>query len=139
MLDNKGQMRTVEAFLAILLLFSALAMTTLVSPASNFENDSTLAPIGMQALVSMDIDGQLGRLADERNWTALTNALKTLLPVSISYNLTLYNENLQPINNVSISNGIIPNQNVVSIHYPCASPSSQSSYYLLRLQLGKAR
>lgn len=130
-------MRTVEAFLSILLLFSAFAMTTLVSPVSN--NDNSLPTMGMQALISIDNDGQLGRLIDERNWTTLANALDILLPVSISYNLTVYDENLQPVNNVSISNGIIPNGNVVSIQYPCASPSIHGNYYLLRLQLAKAR
>lgn len=138
MLNNKGQIRTFEAFLAILLLFSALALATLVSPASNLDNDNSLANVGTQALVSMDNDGQLGRLIDERNWTTLADALNTLLPVGVSFNLTVYDENLQPINHASISNGIIPNQNVVSIQYPCASPSPQSNYYLLRLQLATA-
>ncbi len=139
MLDNRGQMRVVEAFLSILLLFSALALTTLISPASNFENNDDLAAVGMQTLVSMDHDGKLGKLVDERNWTTLADALNTLLPVGTSYNLTVYDENLQPLNNVSISNGIIPDQNTVSIQYPCASPTPQGNYYLLRLQLATAR
>ena len=139
MLNDRGQMRTVEAFLAILLLFSAVAIATSVSSPAHVDRDDTLATLGMQALISMDNDGQLGKLIDEGNWTALADALKTLLPVSISYNLTVYNENLQPMNDVAISNGIIPNQDVVSVEYPCASPSSQSSYYLLRLQLASAR
>jgi len=118
MLNNRGQMRVVEAFLSILLLFSALALTTLISPASNFNNNNDdLAAVGMQALVSMDHDGKLGKLVDE----------------------TVYDENLQPLNNVSISNGIIPDQNIVSIQYPCASPTPQGNCYLLRLQLATAR
>lgn len=137
--NNRGQMRIVEAFLSILLLFSALTMTTLISPASNPSKDNDLATMGMQLLVSMDNNGQLGRLVDEGNWTTLADALNTLLPVGVSYNFTVYNENLQPVNNVSISNGIMPNQNVVSIQYPCASATSQGSYYLLRLQLATAR
>jgi len=137
--NNKGQMRIVEAFLSILLLFSALTMATLVSPTSNSVKDDDLTSVGMQLFVSMDNDGQLGRLVDEGNWTTLADVLNTLLPVGISYNFTVYNENLQPVNNVSISNGIIPNQNVVSIQYPCASPNPQGNYYLLRLQLATAR
>jgi hypothetical protein len=132
-------MRTIEAFLAILLLFSAFAITTLISPASNFDDDNALTTLGMQTLISMDNDGQLGRLIDERNWTTLADALDTLLPVGTSYNLTVYSRDMQPINNISISNGLISNQNVVSIQYPCASPTSQSSYYLLRLQLAIAK
>lgn len=139
MLDNRGQMRTVEAFLAILLCFSALSIATLISPTSNSNDADALATVGMQALVSMDNDGGLGRLIDEGNWTTLTDTLNTLLPVGVSYNLTVYNENLQPINTVSISNGIISDSNVVSVQYPCASSSPQSSCYLLRLQLATVR
>ena len=139
MLNNKGQMRTIEAFLSILLLFSALALATLISPAANLDNDNTLATIGMQALVSMDTDGRLGRLIDEGNWTIVASALDTLLPVGISYNLSVFDEELQPVNNVSMSNGVIPDRNVVSVQYPCVSPSPQGNCYLLRLQLATAR
>jgi len=132
-------MRTIEAFLSILLLFSTFALATLVSPASNIDNDNTLATMGMQTLASMDSDGWLGRIIDEGNWTTLADALDILLSVGISYNLTVYDENLQPVNNVSISNGIISNRNVVSVQYPCASPSPQGKCYLLRLQLATAR
>ncbi len=139
MLDNRGQMRTVEAFLAILLCFSALSIATLISPTSNSNDADALATVGMQALVSMDNEGGLGRLIDGGNWTALADALNTLLPMGVSYNLTVYDENLQPINTVFISNGIIPDSNVVSVQYPCASPSTQGHCYLLRLQLAIVR
>lgn len=139
MVNSKGQMRTIEAFLSILLLFSALTLATLVSPASNLDSDSDLASVGMQALVSMDDEGGLGIFIDEGNWTTLANALETLLPVSISFNLTVYDENLQPVNNASISNGMFANENVVSIQYPCASAAPQGNCYLLRLQLATAR
>lgn len=138
MLNNKGQMRTVEAFLAILLLFSALAIATSVSPADNPDYDNTLESEGIQVLVSINNEGQLGKMIDKRNWTALTDALDTLLPVGISYNLNVYNEDLQKINNVSISNGLIMDQNVVSIQYPCISQTPQANCYLVRLQLAKA-
>jgi hypothetical protein len=139
MLDNKGQMRTVEAFLAILLLFSAFALAALVTPAATPTNNDDLAAVGTQALISMDNNGELGKLIDERNWTAIADALNVLLPVGMSYNLTVYDENLHSLNNVSISNGIIPNQSIVSVQYPCASQSPQGNLYLLRLQLATAR
>jgi hypothetical protein len=139
MLDNKGQMRTVEAFLAILLLFSAFALAALVTPAATPTNNDDLAAVGTQALISMDNNGELGKLIDERNWTAIADALNVLLPVGMSYNLTVYDENLHSLNNVSISNGIIPNQSIVSVQYPCASQNPQGNLYLLRLQLATAR
>jgi hypothetical protein len=139
MLDDKGQMRTIEAFLAILLLFSAFALTTLVTPAATPTNNDDLATVGTQALISMDNNGELAKLIDERNWTAIADALNVLLPVGMSYNLTVYDENLQLLNNATISNGIIPNQSMVSVQYPCASQSPQGNLYLLRLQLATVR
>jgi len=138
MFDDKGQMRTVEAFLAILLMFSAFALTTLVTPAATPTNNDDLATVGTQALISMDNNGELGKLIDERNWTVIADALNVLLPVGMSYNLTVYDENLQSLNNVTISNGIIPNQNTISVQYPCTSQSPQCNLYLLRLQLAAA-
>jgi hypothetical protein len=138
MLDNRGQMRTVEAFLAILLLFSALTVATLTSPTSNPSYPNALTTVAMQTLTSMDNDGQLGQLIYDGNWTALADALATLLPIGVGYNLTVYDENAQPINSIPISNGIILDQRVVSIQHPCASPTPQSCYYLLRLQLAIA-
>jgi len=138
MFDDKGQMRTVEAFLAILLLFSAFSIITLVTPAATPTNNDELATVGTQALVSMDNNGELAKLIDERNWTAIANALNVLLPAGMSYNLTVYDENLQSLNNVTMSNGIISNQNMVSVQYPCASQSPQGNLYLLRLQLATA-
>jgi len=139
LLDSRGQMRTVEAFLAILLMFSAFALTTLVTPAATSTNNDDLAAVGTQALISMDNNGELGKLIDERNWSAITDALNVLLPVGMSYNFTVYDENLQPLNNVTMSNGIISDQNMVSVQYPCVSQSPQSNLYLLRLQLATAR
>lgn len=139
MLDRKGQIRTVEAFLAILLLFSAFTIATLISPASQPEDDESLAAIGMQTLVSMDSDGRLGRLINEGNWTTLEEAMNTILPVGTGYNLTVYDANMQLLNNVSISNGMLPSPNVVSVQYPCASSNLPVNCYLLRLQLATVR
>ena len=138
MLNNKGQMKTVEAFLSILLFFSALALTTLISPASHTKSEENLASLGMQALLTTDKDGQLGKLVDQANWAALAQSLNSLLPAGISYNLTVYDENFDTLSDAFISNGLIADRNVVSILYPCASPSLQSRCYLLRLQLAIA-
>ena len=139
MLDNTGQMRTVEAFLSIVLLFSALAMATMITPASNRESNDYLAAFGMEVLVSLDRDGQLGRLIDERSWDDVEDLLHTLLPASLSYNLTVYDESQVPVNNVTVSNGLVPDSNTVSIDYPCSSCGPQCNYYLIRLQLATPR
>jgi hypothetical protein len=139
MLDNKGQLRTVEAFLAILLLFSALTIATLISPASDSDGNELLADLGMQALVAADREGGLGRLVEKGNWTLLGEAMDALLPVGTAYNLTVYDQIMQSLNDVPISNGMLPSQEVVAVQYPCVSPGPHVNYYLLRLQLAKAR
>ncbi len=139
MLNSVGQMRTVEAFLAILLLFSAFSIATLMSPAPTIENADSLTTIGIQTLVSIDNDGTLGKLIDERNWTALSEALDASLHVGTSYNLTVYDTDLETMNDVLITNGLISSGDVVSFQYPCASPTSADNYYLLQLQLATAR
>jgi hypothetical protein len=137
MFDNKGQMRTVEVFLSIVLFFSALAVTALVTPGSNLDIDTTLASMGMETLISMDNTGKLGNLLDGKNWSSIADSLKILLPISITYNLTVFDSQMHRVNDVQISNGLVSNQDIVSIQYPCASSSPQGSKYLLRLQLSK--
>ncbi len=139
MLDSRGQMRTVEAFLSIVLLFSAIAVAALISPASDFDSDEDLANLGMEMLVAMDSEGQLGSLIDARNWTALADLFGALLPTSISYNLTVCDESLRPINNSTITNGLIQDASTISVEYPCVSVASGVNYYLCRLQMAKPR
>jgi len=128
-------MRTVEAFLSILILFAAFGIVTLASPTLNTQKASTLRNTGLQALLSMDDQGELGKLIIAKNWTALTTSLRNVLPVGVCFNLTVLNENITPINDMLITNGIAGRFNIVTIQYPCVSLSPQSRHYLLRLQL----
>ena len=126
-----------EAFLAVLVIFSTSVISITFSPPTNFNNEKSLSTSGMQALVELDSDGTLGKLIDERNWTAITDNLKILLPVGVSYNVTVYDDAMHQINDSTISNGL-KGQKVVSIEYPCASQSSECQFYLVRLQLAFA-
>jgi len=137
MFNKKGQIRTLEAFLAVLVIFSASIISITFSPATSFENEKLLSTSGMQALIELDNNGILGKLIDERNWTAITENLKILLPVGVSYNVTVYDEAMHQINDFTIGNGL-KGQKVVSVEYPCASQSSECHFYLVRLQLAFA-
>lgn len=137
MFNNKGQMRIIEVFLSIILFFSALTVATTLSPSSSLEIDKTLQVVGMEILLAIDNKGGLGRLIDERDWNSISDALKILLPTSVIYNLSVFDRQMQPVNNVSISNGLLPDQDVISVQYPCASSSSKGALYLLRLRLAK--
>lgn len=132
--NNKGQIRVAEAFLSAVIIFSALAICSVLSPPSNGDNQKSLATQGMQTLIQLDSDGTLGKMIDQSNWTVLSDALQILLPLGVSYNLTVYYENMQQINSVPLSNGNLVGD-VVSVEYLCASQSPQFHSYRLRLQL----
>ncbi|NIR88069.1 hypothetical protein GWO13_11225 [Candidatus Bathyarchaeota archaeon] len=134
MLNKKAQIRMLEAFLAVLVIFSASIISIRFSPPTNFDDEKTLSTLGMQALIELDSNGTLGKLIDERNWTAITGDLKILLPVGVSFNVTVYDDVSHQINDFTIGNGL-KGQKVVSVEYPCASQSSECCFYLVRLQL----
>jgi len=137
MFDKKGQIRMLEAFLAVLVIFSASILSVKFSPATNFESEKLLSASGMQALIKLDNNGYLGKLIDERNWTAIKENLEVLLPAGVSYNLTVYDDAMRQVNDFVIGNGL-RSQKVVSVEYPCASQSSECRFYLVRLQLAFA-
>ena len=136
-LNKKGQIRMLETFLAVLVIFSASIISIKFSPATNFESEKLLSTLGMQALIELDNDGNLGKLIDERNWTAVKGNLQILLPVGVSYNVTIYDDAMNRVNDFTIGNGL-KGQKVVSVEYPCASQSPEYTFYLVRLQLAFA-
>lgn len=131
-------MRTVEAFLSILLMFSAFSIANQISPPSGLSNCNLQEALGFQTLLTIDNSGQLGELIDKRNWTALTQILNLIVPMGTSYNLTVYDTSQGSVNDVPISNGIISDGNIVSIRYPCVSIGSQCNHYLLLFQIATA-
>ena len=137
--NRKGQIKTLEAFLAVILIFSALTLSIVFSSVRNVNNQKVLETLGMNALIKFDDSGDLGNLIDQRNWTAIEQALSILLPLGVSYNLTIYNESMQSINDFTISNGGLGSLKVVSVQYLCASQSLECNCYFLRLQLAWAR
>ncbi|MGQ9565077.1 MAG: hypothetical protein ACUVT5_00830 [Candidatus Bathyarchaeales archaeon] len=132
--NNQGQIRVTEAFLSALIIFSALTVCSVFSPHPYNSDQKTLTVRGMQALLKLDDDGVLGNLIDQNNWTALSSVLQLSLPIGVAYNLTVYDEDLQQINSVPISNGDLSG-NVVVVEYLCVSQGFQYRSYTLRLQL----
>ncbi len=90
----------------------------------------------MQTLVRLDGNGTLGRLVDGRSWDELERALRTALPLGVSFNLTVFNEQGSFVNDRPISNGGLLGRNIESIEYMTAAVSGTCPLYKLRLQLG---
>lgn len=136
--DSKGQVRVAEAFLSAIIIFSALTICSTMSMPTENNDQEILAVQGMQVLIQLDNDGTLGQLISQNNWTFLTESLRLLLPVGIVYNLTVYDESLQQINSVPISNGKLSG-NIVAVEYLCVSQDSIYNCYVLHLQLSKVK
>jgi hypothetical protein len=135
--NRKGQIRTLEAFFATLLVFSSLIISTGLPTPSDRDNHKPLADLGKQVLIALDCDGVLGKLIDQKDLAAIHGSISLLLPAGVSFNLTIYDRANQPLNNVTMSNGL-RSKEVVSVWYPCASQSPTGDFYLVCLQLSEA-
>ncbi|MGO8807319.1 MAG: hypothetical protein ACLQO7_12095 [Candidatus Bathyarchaeia archaeon] len=133
--DKRGVVRVIEAFLASVLLVSCLA----VIPAQPTFQDSkeNLVSTAQNVLQSLDSNGHLGTLIDDRDWNALENSIGSALPLTTWFNLTVFDKNMKPLNIFPISNGGYVNDKIVSVDYVCASESSTYSIYILQLQLSQ--
>jgi hypothetical protein len=137
--QNKGQIRIIEAFLAVLIVFSSFAIFSNLNVTQYVEKSEDLASIGLQALMKLDSDGELGRFIDSKNWTALRDALNIVLPVSVCFNLTVYDEAMNQVNDYGISNGALSSQEIAFVDYVCASQSAVFHCYKIYLHLAVAQ
>ena len=133
--DKKGVVRVIEAFLASMLLMSCLAMI----PAQPNLRDSTgnLASTAQNVLLSLDSNGHLATLVENRDWTGLKNSIEAALPLTVWFNLTVFNENMNVLNDFPICNGGAVSNSIVSVDYVCASQNSTYTIYILQLQLSQ--
>ena len=135
MFDQKGQIRIIESFLAIAVVFSAVLVSFTFPSSPDFSKQKNLASLGMQALTALDTNGILGDLILQRDWTSLKTALDIHLPVGISYNLTVLDEAGNTVNSEAVQNSNLLGQEVVSVNYVCATKSQAVEFYAIRLLL----
>jgi hypothetical protein len=135
---NRGQVRIIEAFLALLIIFSSLAASSSLTATRNTAKHDDLSFVGLQVLIQLDSDGALGRLIDERDWPGLRDAVGLALPAGMSFNLTVYSEQIEQVNDVVVSNGGLNSQEVAFVEYVCVSRSPAFHSYLIRLYLAVA-
>jgi hypothetical protein len=134
--NKRGEIRVLEALLASAIIFSALlAMIPLKEYLHSSHDSEALSKIGFNVLIEADKDGSLGKLISERKWSMISDRLSLLLPVGVAYNLTIYNEDIQPLGNGSISSswGSTIGNNV-AVQFLLADENSLR-FYMIRLQL----
>ncbi|MCW4047046.1 MAG: hypothetical protein NWE99_05745 [Candidatus Bathyarchaeota archaeon] len=132
--DKKGQIRTIEAFFASMLLLASL---TLIPAAQNRPGGSfdMLSSTAQNILLSLDSNGHLAELISSGNWTELKSSIQSAVSPAMWFNLTVFNENMTSINNTPICSGSAVSDNIVSTDYVCAATSSNYAIYIVRLQL----
>jgi len=135
MFDQKGQIRIIESFLAIAVIFSAVLVSATFPSSPDFSKQKSLSTMGTQALITLDTNGTLGDLIIQRNWANMKTALDTLLPLGVSFNLTVFDEAGNAVNSEAIQNSNLLGREVVSVQYVCAARSQVVDFFAIRLQL----
>jgi len=138
MFDQKGQIRIIEAFLSVAVIFSALLVSVTFPSTSNLIKQKSLANTGIQALMKFDANGTLGSLIVQQKWAYIMEGLDVLLPVGVSFNLTVYDANGRQINPQVIQNSNLLSGEAVSVQYVCATQSENVEFFVLHLQLAWA-
>jgi hypothetical protein len=136
MRDNKGQIRIIEAFLAVSVMFSAIVFTTSLPTPPSLNRQTNLKELGTQILLNLDNNGTLGRLIEDEDWSGLRQTMDLALPKGAFYNMTVYDENMQKINTQEIANTSQLGQEAVMTQHLCATQGSDVRFYIIRLLLG---
>jgi hypothetical protein len=132
--DKRGQVRVIEAFLASMMILACL--TLIPSQSTGVQrSDNNLNSKAENVLLSLDSNGQLGRLIDQRDWASLDNCFESALPLTIWYNVTVYDANGGCLNSYPICNGGAISNQVSSMTYICTSQNSTYAVYVLQFQL----
>jgi hypothetical protein len=130
--DKKGQVRIIEAFFASVLLLSVL---TMIPQPTTKTTQPNLSSTATNVLVNLDKNGYLASLIETRNWNTIENCVRSLLPLTGWFNLTVFDENMKVINDQPICSGSLVSDNIAAVEYVCATTSSSFAVYIVRLQL----
>jgi hypothetical protein len=133
--DQKGQIRIIESFLAVAVIFSAVLISVTFPASPDFSKQKTLASLGTQALIKLDTNGTLGNLILQRDWANLKTALDIHLPIGVSFNLTVFDEAGNAVNSEVVQNSNPLGQEVVSVNYVCATRNQAVEFFTIRLLL----
>jgi hypothetical protein len=131
--DKKGQVRVIEAFLASVLLLSCLTLIP-AQPAPKTSTDN-LATKAQNILLSLDSGGHLSALVDSHDWAGLGACVESALPLTVWYNLTVFDKDMNVLNDFPICSGGAISNKIASVSYVCVSQNSTFTIYVLQLQL----
>ena len=116
------------------MLLSSLALIPMVQKPQAKSFDS-LSSIAMQVIVSLNSNGYLSKLIDEKNWNTIRSSVQSAVPLSMWFNLTVFDEHMTVLNEIPITSGSAVNDNIASADCVIASTNSNYAVYVVRLQL----
>jgi hypothetical protein len=134
--SRRGAVHSLEAFLAAIIVLTALLCSTSMPRERDRAEEKPVDAVGMEALLRLDGNGTLGRLVKDGSWDAIERSLRVVLPVGVSFNLTVLDDEGSPVNDRPISNGELVGRTISSVEYLLAAESGSCPLYRLRLQLG---
>ncbi len=129
-------MHTLDALFSVAIIATALLYASQVPRERGCVEEEPLGAMGMQALLRLDGNGTLGRWVDDGDWDQVERALRLSLPLGLSFNLTVYDEQGAVVNDRQISNGGLSGRVVESVEFLIAVESDGCPMYKLRLQMG---
>jgi hypothetical protein len=132
--NNRGVARIIEAFLATMLLIGCIAIIPIYSVKTQPHDFSSFA---IETLTSLDDNGELAVLIDAEDWVALRSCVAAAIPLTLWYNLTVFDENMNNLNPFPVCSSGSVSDNIGSVDYLSVSPNSTFTVYLLRLQLSQ--
>jgi len=115
-----------------------MSCLALIPAQKNLANSNeNLDSVAQNVLLGLNGNGRLAKLVDDRDWADLKGSLESALPLTVWFNLTVLDQNMNVLNPFPISNAGTVSAKIVSTDYICASQSSDYSVYILRLQLSQ--
>lgn len=135
-MTRRGVIHTIDALLAAAILTTALLYASQIPGDRDYTHDEALSVLGMQTLVKMDGNGTLGRLVNTRSWDDLENVMRVMLPTGVSFNVTIFDDRGNLVNDKVISNGGLRGRTVESVEYGLVVEESSCPMYRIRLQVG---
>ena len=135
--NKRGQIRVIEALLASLLILSTIALVPTQLGIEKTHYDTHYSE-GTQVLISLDSNGELSNMIEDENWASLKKSVQSMLPVSLWFNLTVFDADMNIVNDVAVSNGGSVSEEIVAVNYVCATSNAEYAVYMVRLQLAEA-
>ena len=136
-LNNKrGQIRVIEAFFAAILMISSLTIVPAIQTYSS-TSEGTLSSSALIVLTSIDSTGHLAELIDQGDWNTIQNLVESCISPALWFNMTIFDEQMAPLNDVIISSGSAIGNHIEVANYICASTNMTYAVYTVRLQLGE--